>query len=78
MARKITCPTCGNTGDQNGDDAAPAFAIRGQYAGRAVRKCLSCGSGLLIGVLSGSWIGKPEVIPRDLWMQMEAVWRGRH
>lgn len=77
MPRVITCPLCGNRGDQNGDDEFRAFEVRGQFQGKAVRKCTKCGNGLMVGLFSGIWLGKPDVIPEELWRQMNEVWRRR-
>ena len=77
MSRQITCPLCGNSGDQNGEDSAQSFEVRGRFQGSAVRKCLRCGTGLMVGLFSGIWFGKPSVIPYDLWQKMDTVWRER-
>jgi hypothetical protein len=67
----IVCPKCGNRGNS---DAGVAFAVRGQYQGRAIRRCLSCGAGLLIGAFSGGLFGKPKVVPPEVWQKMQRTW----
>jgi hypothetical protein len=69
MAREIRCPSCGNAGEASVDDSG-AFEVRGQFQGKAIRKCRKCGAGLTIGGL----FGKPKVIPKDQWQRMEEVW----
>ena len=67
MAKKIRCPNCGNNGDMTWDQEA--FEIRGNYQGKAIRKCKKCGVGLEVGVLSGA-----RIIPAGMWREMEAIW----
>lgn len=74
MAKKIICPTCGNCGEAAIDDSG-AFEVRGQFQGRAVRKCNKCGSGLFLGIFSGGLFGKAKPIPPELWQSMEKIWQ---
>jgi hypothetical protein len=70
---KVKCPTCGQVGvDRHSlplerEDEA-SFAIRGHSGGRAVRKCLNCGSGVYVKLLPPRY----EAIPPDLWEEMQA------
>lgn len=64
--KKISCPNCGASGKVNDEGL---FEVRGKVDGTPVRKCLSCGAGLLIRAL-----GKPSVIPSGSWSKMEAEW----
>jgi len=74
MGHKLVCPVCGNSGESSLDDDG-AFEVRGQFQGKAIRKCRKCGSGLAIGPLSGGFVGRPEVIKDSLWRRMEEVWK---
>ena len=76
MAHEMMCPLCGNRGESSTsiDDGA-AFEVRGQFEGRAIRKCRKCASGLIVGPLSGLFVGKPQVIPKDIWHHMEEIWK---
>lgn len=67
MAKRIKCPACGARGEI-GDDIT--FEIRGRFQGRAVQRCLSCGSGIFVKPP----LGRVEVIPHDLWTQMQERW----
>ena len=73
MPHEIVCPSCGNGGEASIDDSG-AFEVRGQFQGKAVRKCRKCGSGLAIGPFSGGFLGTPKLIPKDVWRRMEEVW----
>ena len=71
---RIRCPRCGNEGTAGsarlGEDAA--FDIRGQFEGKAIRKCNGCGAGLAIGLFAG-----PRVIPPEGWEILDRHWRSR-
>lgn len=67
VAKRIKCPACGARGEV-GDDVT--FEIRGQFQGRAVQKCLGCGSGIFVKPP----LGRTEVIPADLWRKMQERW----
>lgn len=73
MAREINCPACGNRGEATIDDTG-AFEVRGQLQGKAVRRCKKCGAGLLVGLFSGGFLGKPKLVPSILWERMLEVW----
>ena len=74
MAKEIICPSCGNRGEADLDDKG-AFEVRGQFQGKAVRKCNNCGTGLFVGLFSGGLFGKPKLITADLWQSMEETWK---
>lgn len=73
MPRELKCPVCGNTGGAT-TDGQSAFEVRGQFQGKAVRRCNECGAGLAIGLMSGGLFGRPRVIPDELWQRMQASW----
>ena len=73
MPKMLVCPCCGNTGEAIIDDTG-AFEVRGKFQGKAVRKCRKCGVGLAIGPFSGGLVGKPKIIPANIWQRMEAIW----
>lgn len=60
-----------------GTDDDSDFEVRGQFQGKAVRRCRKCGAGLLVGLFSGVWLGKPQTISPELWAKMDALWRQR-
>ena len=68
MPKEIRCPACGNVG-QATTGAEGAFDVRGQFEGRGVRKCRSCGAGLTLG-----WFGSAKIIPSPTWENMEELW----
>ncbi len=72
----LKCPNCGNVGEAT-IDAGGAFEVRGQFEGRAIRKCRSCRAGMAIGPFSGGLFGKPKLIPKEIWQKMEQVWGER-
>lgn len=74
MPKEIICPVCGNRGEASIDEKS-AFEVRGQFQGKAVRKCNNCEAGLFLGPFSGVVFGKPKVIPSDLWKRMEETWK---
>jgi len=73
MPKEIKCPSCGNRGEATIDDKG-AFEVRGQFQGKATRKCNKCGVGLFLGPFSGVLFGKSRIIPSDLWKRMEETW----
>jgi len=73
MPKEIICPVCGNSGEASIDEGS-AFEVRGQFQGKAVRKCNKCGAGLFIGLFSGGLFGKPKLIPDDFWARMKETW----
>ncbi len=85
---KIRCPTCGAVGtdtepippDLRGPSWKPlkgeedyAFAVHGRHGGRAVRKCLNCGSGVYVKLLPPRY----QAIPPDLWEEMQVHFDAR-
>ncbi len=66
MLKTRKCPVCDNKGDMSDENL---FEVRGQLEGWPVRKCLKCGSGLVIRI-----VRKPRVIDPDFWKKMEALW----
>jgi hypothetical protein len=67
---EIACPVCGNSGGA-GDDQAP-FEVRGNFEGKAIRKCNGCGTGLAVGPS-----GRVEVIPAPAWEVLDRSWARR-
>lgn len=76
MPRQAQCPACNAIGGIAPYDDT-TFGGRGKLGSRAVVKCLKCGRGLLFGVFSGMFFGKPSPVPEDTWREMEALWNGR-
>lgn len=70
MGVALRCPTCGATGEsgmkQLGQDSA--FEIRGQWKGKPVRMCNSCGNGLMLGLFGA------KRIDNVLWTRMQQSW----
>jgi hypothetical protein len=62
--RPIRCPSCHHEGYDRGGDHA-AFEDRGRLGGHPVRKCLACGSGLIV---RGH---RFEAIASDSWQALE-------
>ncbi len=71
MARKLTCPACGNTGTINQLDPEHAFITRGQVDGTTVFKCKSCGNGIFCGV----FFGRAKLIPDSTLAKMKKMWK---
>lgn len=67
MAKRMKCPACGARGEL-GDGIT--FEVRGRLQNRAVQKCLGCGSGVFVKLP----LGRTEVIPHDLWLEMQDRW----
>jgi hypothetical protein len=67
VAKRINCPACGARGEV-GDDVT--FEIRGRFQGRAVQKCLNCGSGVFVKPP----FARTEIIPHELWQKMQERW----
>src|SRR4051812_35663738 len=67
---KLRCPNCGFTGEVKGADAF--FESRGQWPGGhwPIRKCRSCGAGIIVKPGIGRARGK--LIEPGLWAEMEA------
>ena len=65
---EITCPKCGNRGEIRGTEEH--FEVRGQFQGKAVRKCQKCGAGVTVG----AFLRKAKLIPDDLWKKMQESW----
>ncbi|MGH3137701.1 MAG: hypothetical protein ACRDPV_14550, partial [Gaiellaceae bacterium] len=47
-----------------------AFEVRGNYAGRPVRKCLKCGNGVRVTVLPPRF----NKVPREEWEYLQEQW----
>jgi len=65
----MKCPECGNQGEATLDSKG-AFEVRGQFEGKAVRKCNRCGAGLMVG-----FFGKPKAISKEIWARMDEMWQ---
>jgi len=63
--RPIHCPTCHQEGYDSVGSPHATFEQRGRWGSHPVRKCLKCGSGLLI---KGH---RFEAIPAGRWAAME-------
>jgi hypothetical protein len=63
--KPIHCPSCHHEGYDAAGSPHSTFERRGRYGGAPVRKCLKCGSGLLI---RGH---RFEAVPADRWAAME-------
>jgi hypothetical protein len=63
--RPIHCPTCHQKGYDSAGSSRAVFEQRGRWGAHPVRKCLTCGSGLLI---KGH---RFEAIAADRWAAME-------
>lgn len=74
MARQINCPGCAAPGTVAPYDNV-VFQTRGQFEGRPIAKCMKCGCGLVFGVFSGLFFGKPKLIPAEVWERMQELWR---
>lgn len=61
MSQVIKCPVCRNEG-KAAKEGEGAFEMKGRYRGKAVVKCNKCGKGLLVGLFSGTLLGKPKII----------------
>lgn len=67
---RITCPTCRTSGASESD--SEGFETRGQWQGKAVRKCISCGAGMTVHLgLTGV---KTRAIDAAQWEKMCEVW----
>jgi hypothetical protein len=82
---KLKCPWCGAVGTDvepypeplRGADWTPtkgeedyAFEVRGNYAGRPVRKCLNCGNGVRVTLLPPRF----RKVPPDEWADLQVRW----
>jgi len=68
----VKCPKCGAQGDPRSSKGP--FEVRGRYRGKAVHKCVECGSGLQLGAFTGVLFGKPTKIPDSTWSRLEDMW----
>lgn len=48
-----------------------AFEVRGNYGGRPVRKCLSCGNGVRVTILPPRF----RKVPPDEWADLQVRWK---
>lgn len=64
----MKCPSCGNQGHP-ANPADQAFEVRGEIDGQRTRKCNRCGAGMAL-----SRLGRPKLIPDDVWTGMEDKW----
>lgn len=70
MARRVSCPMCGVNGTIAPCDNK-VFQGRGVFEGKSVAKCKKCGCGLFFGPFSGTYFGKPKLIPEELWFWLD-------
>jgi predicted RNA-binding Zn-ribbon protein involved in translation (DUF1610 family) len=73
---KLKCPGCGARGDIRSQES---FEVRGRdprsdYS-RRVRKCRSCGRGVVVRPRAFPREVRAELIPDELWTAMEQRWR---
>ena len=83
---KVKCPWCGTVGtddkpvpeDIRGPSYTPpkgnyayAFEVRGNYEGRPVRKCLSCGKGVRVTILPPRF----RKVPSREWAELQRLWK---
>src|SRR5256885_11539102 len=70
---RLTCPVCGQRGDVRSEEF---FETRGRMPNRGmpVKRCRSCGSGLIVRPRVFPPGTKAEVIPAGAWQKMEASW----
>lgn len=80
---KVKCPWCGAVGTDvepipehlRGPSYEPprgdyAFEVRGNYGGRPVRKCLSCGKGVRVTIIPPRF----RKVPPDEWADLQRRW----
>lgn len=73
MSRILTCPSCDCVGYAD-PFGGGEFEVRGVFRGKAVHRCRACGCGLFLGMFSGILLGRPRLIPPDLWDLMQSTW----
>jgi hypothetical protein len=75
MVRRSRYRCCADTQDLRGPSYRPpkgdyAFEVRGNYGGRPVRKCLSCGGGVRVTILPPRF----RKVPPDEWADLQRRW----
>jgi DNA-directed RNA polymerase subunit RPC12/RpoP len=72
----LKCPECGVRGEVKGTE--DSFEVRSRWPfspeGWPVRKCRSCGSGLIVKPRLFPPGAKASLIPSDTWQEMETMW----
>jgi DNA-directed RNA polymerase subunit RPC12/RpoP len=75
----LTCAACGTKGEVGLRPGDGAFDIRGRWPDghRPVVRCSACGHGLIVNPRFGVmvWWPKTTVIPEDVWLRIQHVWR---
>ena len=66
----LTCPGCGHSGD--GGRSETAFDYLGRDGLVEVRRCQGCGAGLLVRFTLLPTLAHPELIPDEVWREMQA------
>jgi hypothetical protein len=72
----LTCPQCGHSGDGGRSEAAFDYIRRDGLV--ELRRCRSCGAGLLVRFTLLPTEAHPEVIPADVWREMAVPSAGGH
>lgn len=65
----LICPQCGHAGDGGRTESDFDYVRRDGLV--EVRRCRSCGAGLLVRFTLLPTLAHPEVIPPDVWREME-------
>jgi predicted RNA-binding Zn-ribbon protein involved in translation (DUF1610 family) len=74
--RLMACPHCQFCSDASRDEPM-GFEARGQFNGKAVRRCTRCGGGFFVSLRLAWFGGSPEPIPAPLWQRMQEVWNAQ-
>jgi hypothetical protein len=64
----LICPHCGHAGDGGRSETDFDYVRRDGLV--EVRRCRSCGAGLLVRFTLHPTEAHPEVIPADVWREM--------
>jgi hypothetical protein len=67
----LTCPQCGHAGDGGRSESDFDYVRRDDLV--EVRRCRSCGAGLLVRFTLLPTEAHAEVIPPDVWREMEGT-----
>ncbi len=62
MARRETCPACGQAGQVAPTDGTFELVLGHRIAGTPIWRCPGCRSGLTFGVFSGLLFGNPNPV----------------
>jgi hypothetical protein len=69
----LTCPRCGSSGDAGRSESAFDYIRRDGLV--EIRRCRGCGAGLLVRFTLLPTEAHPEVIPDDVWREIEQAAR---